>query len=365
MSDKFNKVSDSFVCQYCLSKSPLDKIQFRSSNLKIKNKPDKKKNAFWNNLTGGKGQFMAPQAFTPRIRDLGLQTILNRAGHLVPVAYVDEGLICSDKRLCPICHNDLPENVGFVNTANIVIIGDNSFDTLIFVKNLFHSLLEENNIVDTDFYICNQREWQEANKDAAAKNVLYLYGKCLLCSSKKKINLEVTITYFPLGLDEINHISDAQLLKFLMNSDGLIFVTNCNNIFFESDAFNESTLEKYLFKIKEVMGMRAHDSSAHPVSVVFSNSQMLQENNINVSNTDNLYNSDYIIADDMSQNILKNTNNKILQNIKAIFPNSKFSIVPDDLIHCENNYSIYQNSLNWIFDNNNYIKKKLEKRGLK
>lgn len=363
MIDNFNKVSDSFMCPYCMSESKLEKIQFRSTNTKIKNTPDNKKIQFWYDLLNRNPLFISPPAFTPRIRNLGLQSIHNKSGYSVPVAYVDEGGCCTDIRLCPICHNDLPENIGFVNTANIIIIGDDSLNSLNFVKNMFNSLLDKCAVENTDFYVSNQKEWQDINK-YGANNISYLVGKTVFFSSKRKTLLEVTITYYPLGLDEISNISNRQMSKFLLNSNGIIIVSDYENLFGEENE-NGSCLEQYLFKIKDILGMCAHDNSAHPVSVVFTGIEKLNNiSNINTKNIDILYDCDSELSNNITENILLNGNNRALQNIKAIYSNSFLFSVPNNSEYCKNNNFIYQNPIEWIFQRNSYInnRRKTEKR---
>lgn len=357
MAEKFNKVSDGFVCQYCLSESKFDKIQFRSINEHLKEIPDKKKIQFWNDLLKCNPSFVLPPAFSPRIRYLGLQSINNKAGHSVPIVYVDEGLYCTDKRLCPICHNDLPENVGFVNTANILVIGDDSMNSLNLVKNMFNSLLKECDIENTAFYVSNQTEWKKLNENGLNHDISYLFGKIVLFSPKGKTNIEVTVTYYPLGLREIDNISKSQMSRFLTNSNGIIFVSDYDNLF--CDEYSSSCLEQYLFKIKDILGMSAHDNSAIPVSVAFTGIEKLKgKSEINIPNIDVNYHSDVETSNNITQNILMKVSNRTLQNIRAVFSNSFLSSVPDDSAFCKNNDLIYQNPIKWIFQANNYMSSK-------
>lgn len=357
MADRFNKVSDSFVCQYCLSKSKLDKIQFRSTNEHLKEIPDNKKIQFWNDLLKRNPSFVLPPAFSPRIRNFGLQTIHNKAGQSVPVAYVDEGKYCTDTRLCPICHNDLPENIGFVNTANIIVIGDDSQRSLNFVNNMFNSLSKECSIESVAFYVSNQKEWKHINQSGFDCDVSYLCGKIVLFSAKGKTVLEVTVTYYPLGFNEIEYISESQMSKFLINSDGIIFVSDYDNLFCDEES--NSCLEQYLFKIKDILGMSAHDNSAIPVAIVFSGIEKLKnKSEVNIPNIDISYHFDSEISNNITVNILEDTNNRILQNFRAVFSNSFFSSVPNNPKNCESNDLVYQNPIKWIFQTNNYISSK-------
>lgn len=357
MVERFNKVSDSFMCQYCLSESKLEKIQFRSANEYLKEIPDKKKIQFWDDLLKRRPSFVLPPAFSPRIRNYGLQSIYNKAGHRVPVVYVDEGMYCTDARLCPICHNDLPENVGFVNTANIIVIGDDSLNSLNFVKNMFNSLLKEQVIENTAFYIANQKEWKKINQNRLDCDISYLFGKIVLFSAKQKTILETTITYYSLGLEEIENISKSQMSKFLMNSNGIIFVSDYDNLFYKEE--NGSHLEQYLFKIKDILGMSAHDNSAQPVSVVFTGLEKLKnDSEINIPNIDVCYHYDCESSNNITENILMEVSNRTLQNIKAVFSNSFLSSVPNDSACCENKDVIYQNPIKWIFQINNYASSK-------
>ncbi len=332
MADKYNKVSDWFICPYCFNESKLRKIQFRSNNTKLKKINDKKKSEFWNLFEAGQLKFMHRPDIAPRIRRMGLHTIKNKAEKNVPVLYYDESQCPTEIRLCPSCHNNLPQNIGFVDTSNILVVGESSKESFEYARDLFASLSRDCRIENIKFYTPDEStkngEPGEKIGKISFEDRKYIVGKAVYATGEKTI-CEITISYYPLGMDRLksaNESLESQVKLFFQNANGIIFVSDYKKaVKIVGEASLENSLDEYIFKLQNLLQKSCATSDAIPVAIVLKNCEELKDEQDVFKG---IFNS-CAVNINKSQEVVKRKSMAYYQKMRANFSNMNFFFIPN------------------------------------
>lgn len=292
MSNKINKIGDTFVCPFCLHQSKLDHIQFRSLSPYLANKPDQKLTQYRQQVTGDKTEFcFRNMAVTSRGHGRGVITVMNKALRQVPVAYTDESGAVSQERLCPVCHNPLPPNIGFVNTANIIVAGSNAELALQYTKKLFEVLYRDCTIEYVDFFSPQEQVARALDTNAmdglTFEEEKLLMGK-LLYSIKGSLLCEFTVTYLPLGMEELGRYSPALLHDLLAMANGMILVEEYSDLECFMDrsvhrSVDNTNAMEYLLHIGGTIGYSGTAEDAFPAAIVLTDKDYLYSHKTHIT----------------------------------------------------------------------------------
>ena len=356
MSNTINKAGSYFVCPYCIETSKLSQIQFSLSFPEDNLSTDAKLSEYWQQVLGDKSHISKSRAaIVSRSRGRGVKTAINKAGKRVPVAYVDENMNVSYNRVCPVCHNPLAPNTGFANTANILIVGDDSKRAFEYTKKLFSSLYRGNIIEQTDFYsplskVENALSTNRFDSISYEEN-RFLTGR-LVYSYKNSLACEIAITYIPLGIDDLQNYNKITLRRFFSQSNGIIFVADYKELdpFHDTSSIGyiqgKSELDDYLLKITELIGNSGIANDAFPVAFVLSNMELAKAcTDITHASPQMLgiYEADAV--NNYTSNIFASIDNNTKLTVESLMRNvCYFSI-------CDVNSSVnpmFQNPVKWI-----------------
>lgn len=365
MSNKINKVGDSFVCPYCFHRSFLSKIQFRSKNSYLAYTYDEKASGFWKRISGGRiGRIDAEMVVLPRPKKRGLFTVTNSAFNAVPVTYFDEGDVPTDDRVCPMCHNPLSPNTGFVSTANILVIGPDDDNSRKYFMYLMNSLAYQCTVPNSEFYTPQVEiskhfasgEGFAAEYEKSLNEEVYYHTGKIVMSKKNSVVCEITATFMPIDILHHDDYDSVLFTDIFKNVNGILFVKDYG-VHPEDDETEVS--DDYIFALSEVVHQNLLADDAPPVAVVMTGI----ENGVNLpDNIDINILCDYQCETErrLTDRILAEHNMNYYTEIRSMLARSSFFTVNYSSYAAQAHLLSFQNPLNWIIKSLNIIEEKKE-----
>ena len=231
------KKNDLIICPYCFNKFSASNVHFRdefSDEVEV----DEKLDHFYRNLKHTDNVAVKlRKAYDPE-RDPGEKRIVKITtpqGNKIKILdgfKPSNSSIFLTKRLCPVCHNDLPQQAGVGSTKVIAVVGTTQIGKTIFINSLITELMKVNSkFRNITFGFADKEmneEYQLAKKAielGEVKPTDRVYMKptiCTLFDSASRLNTIITFYDFPgeSSAEDIQKFSKDQFIS----SDALLIL---------------------------------------------------------------------------------------------------------------------------------------------